>query len=121
MLSQTLNSELSNAEALRGKVAVVKQGGLEVHEKARRAMAVGAIAVIVVNNASCLPVLDSTDQAADVVIPVLGVEASTLTLLRDGIEVTIRPVATVATVATGANAQTGNSIFVLQPPNPSNT
>jgi hypothetical protein len=46
------DAELTNAAELRGKVAVVWRGGCPFLDKARRAQAAGAVAVIVVNNDS---------------------------------------------------------------------
>lgn len=65
---------LSNASALAGKVALVDRGTCFFVEKAKRAQAAGAIAVVVVNNQSGLTSMSGTD--ATVTIPTVLVTQS---------------------------------------------
>jgi hypothetical protein len=74
------DADLTNAAELRGKVAVVSRGGCPFLEKALRAQAAGAVAVIVINNDSrnilmWLAVADAIRrrQVDDIRVPVLCV------------------------------------------------
>jgi hypothetical protein len=73
------DAELTNAVELRGMVAVAKRisKGSPFHEKARRAQAAGAVALVVINTEDAPFVLADPDgEAADIVIPALCVGSS---------------------------------------------
>lgn len=83
------NSDLINADQLVGSIAVVKRGGCKPHEKARRVMAAGATALIVVNTKDKpqkLKLDEDSDQEdiEDILIPVLCVPSSSAASLEDG-------------------------------------
>jgi hypothetical protein len=67
------NVELANAAELRGAVAVVRRGGCQFHEKARRAQQAGAVALVIVNTEDAPFAMESSREAQDILIPTLGV------------------------------------------------
>lgn len=84
------NSDLVNADRLLGAIAVVKRGGCKPIEKARRVMAAGAIALLVINTKDKPQKLktdedeEDEEEIQDILIPVLCVGSSTAANLEDG-------------------------------------
>ena len=69
-----VDSELTNAAELAGKVAVVRRGGVQFFEKARRVQAAGAVAMVVVNTEDApSPMGDVNKEAGDTTIPCICV------------------------------------------------
>ena len=84
-------SNLTNADEVRGCVAIVRRGGgVPLVVKARRCMDAGARAVLIVNSddhplvadAHCSPESDTTDAGDDIRVPVLVVPRSAAALLE---------------------------------------
>ena len=82
---------ITNASALGGKVALVDRGGCYFVEKAKRARAAGAIAVVIANNQAGLTGMSGADPT--VTIPTVLVSqadgARLKTALGDGVRVTL--------------------------------
>jgi hypothetical protein len=68
-------SAFTNADALRGAIALVDRGTCTFLSKARRAQEAGATALLVVNNREdCMPAsMGATEDASDITIPVISV------------------------------------------------
>ena len=78
------DADLTNAEGMSGSVAVCMRGGVPFIDKARRAQAAGAVALIVVNSSGesepepdSLFAMGCADEAEDpITIPVVGIGAA---------------------------------------------
>ena len=70
-------SALANASHVTGSVAVMDRGAVSFCEKARRAQAAGAVALIVVNSSDDAFIIDSDGTSTDdIVLPIVCVRAS---------------------------------------------
>ena len=85
-IPELADGELTNAESMVGAVAIIKRGGCSFVEKARRAMAAGAIAVVIVNTDDGL-IEPGVDGSNDINIPVMLVAASSGEEIDNGVEV----------------------------------
>ena len=87
-IPELADGELTNAESMVGAVAIIKRGGCSFVEKARRAMAAGAIAVVIVNTDDGLREPgDPDNEGRDISIPVVSVAASSGEEIDNGVEV----------------------------------
>ena len=76
-------SALANASHVTGSVAVMDRGAVSFCEKARRAQAAGAVALIVVNSSDDAFIIDSDGTSTDdIVLPIVCVRASDGAALR---------------------------------------
>ena len=87
-IPELADGELTNAESMVGAVAIIKRGGCSFVEKARRAMAAGAIAVVIVNtDDGLMEPGDPNNEGRDISIPVVLVAASSGEEIDNGVEV----------------------------------
>ena len=77
---------LDNAEALRGRIAVVRRGGCSFAAKAERCVEAGALAVVVVNSEQRAPAAPAA--VGDISVPVVMIEGPAQQLL--GVEPGVR-------------------------------
>jgi hypothetical protein len=82
------DSELRNAEQLNQTVAVVKRGGNEFVEKAKRAQLAGALALIIINTENTVYMPSGDDSAVTIPVVLVASEAGAA-LLQDGAHVTL--------------------------------
>lgn len=110
-------TELKNAAALKGAVAVVRRGVVSFAVKAHRAQAAGACAVLVVNQAGAAwpyTMTDSKGEAAGLRIPVLMVRTEDGDKLRDTV-VSVNAAPTVSECAVCADAFCAGATAVVMP------
>jgi hypothetical protein len=90
---QQAETKLSNALELKGAVALVKRGGCSFLEKAERAAAAGALAIVVIDSASAsaaaFPRLDEPGHVESSLLPVLMVQNDDGAVLASAAEVVL--------------------------------
>jgi len=81
------DSDLTNADAIKGNVAIVRRGVVKFSDKAERCVAAGAVAVIIVNteDTAFAPSGDFDEFS----VPVVGVASSTADLLLECVPVQV--------------------------------
>ena len=69
------DSDITNAQDLAGKMAVVRRGGVSFQEKAERVIRAGAVGLVIVNNQDALFKAGPKDPGYVAEIPVMMIRA----------------------------------------------